>query len=250
MRKFKATVLACTLATLGLGATAVMAGHGGDDDDDDDDDFSTVINDEMPRRPAGSTSGSGDTVEANCPTDPSGYDWQNATAELKIEQEGSGSVAKIKVKGAVPDTLFTVWMRIQGGTGWNRDVNDNQGSPLTGGGATPLASGTELDALNAISPWVDPAGASSSANSFTTNHKGKGEFSVALDFPVVGGSYPFYKATTERPGFELVPKVGYAIPSPDISPGTPFLIRVISHCTDQATHGLSPATREAWFQYP
>lgn len=250
MRKFKATALAFSLAALGLGSTAVLAGGGHDDDDDGHGRFSTVINDDMPRRGPGSTSGSGDTVEANCPTDPSGYDWQNATASLKIQQEGSGSVAKIKVKGAVPDTLFTVWMRIQGGAGWNRDVNDNQGSPLTGGGATPLAPGSSLDDLNAISPWVDAAGAASSINSFTTNHKGKGEFTVALDYPVVGGSYPFYKTATSRPGFETVPNVGYAIPSPDISDGTPFLIRVISHCTDQASHGLSPATREAWFQYP
>jgi hypothetical protein len=113
-----------------------------------------------------------------------------------------------------------------------------------------LASGTELDGLNAISPWVDPAGASSSANSFTTNSRGEGSFKVNLDFPVVGGAYPFFKATTARPGFEAVPKVGYAIPTPATSSGTPFLLRVISHCTDNASHGLSPATREAWFQYP
>ena len=70
------------------------------------------------------------------------------------------------------------------------------------------------------------------------------------DFPVVGGAYPFQEATTSRPGFEGVPKVALAIPTPETSSGTPFLIRVISHCTDQSSHGLSPATREAWFQYP
>ena len=115
MTKLKVTTLAAALLSmgLGLGSTAVMAGHG--DDDDDSDDFDVVINDYMPRRGPLSESGSGDTVEANCATDPSGYDWQGATATLKIEQEGSSSVAKIKVKNAVPNTLFTVWMRVKGG---------------------------------------------------------------------------------------------------------------------------------------
>ena len=155
------------------------------------------------------------------------------------------------MKNAVPDTVFTAWLRIQGGAGWNRDVNDNAGSPLTGGGATPLAPGSALDGLNDYSPWgIHPAGSAKPTNGFTTDQSGNANWSIALDFPVVGGSYPFYKTETSRPGWEDVPNVGYAIPSPDISPGTPFLIRVISHCTDQVGHGLSPATREAWFQYP
>lgn len=261
---FKATTLAVSLACLGLGSTAVLAGGGGGGGHDDDDDaFSVVVYDNMSRRPAGSASGSGHTVEDNCPVDPSGNAWQDATATLRIEQSGAGSVARVKVRGAVPDTLFTVWLRIQGGSGWNRFVNGFDdptgdtadivpwaGSPLTGGGATPLAPGSALDDLNAISPWVDPAGAASSINSFTTNYRGRGEFSVALDFPVIGGAYPFYETTISRPGFEDRPNVAMPIPTPEISPGTPFLIRVISHCTDQASHGLSPATREAWFQYP
>ena len=161
-----------------------------------------------------------------------------------------GSTAEIEVEGAVPDTLFTVWLRIRGGSNWNTDVNGSLGSPLTGGGSTPLAPGSALDDLNAISPWVDPAGASSSINSFTTDADGDAAFKVDLDFPIVGGAYPFHATTTSRPGFESVPNVGYAIPTPDISPGTPYLVRVVSQCSDQVSHGLSPAVREAWFQYP
>jgi len=243
MLKFKATALAFSLAALGLGSTAVMASHG--DDDDGSDDFDVVINDYMPRRAPGSTSGSGDTVEANCSLD--GNPYQGATATLKIEQEGSGSVAKIKVKGAVPDTVFTVWMRVKGGAGYN-----DLGSPWTGGGATPLCSGTEFAGLNAISPWNDPAGASSSCNSFTTNSKGKGDTTIALNFPVVGGAYPFQQSdgALAGPNGDAIPDVPTAIVDPRTGNGGPFLLRVISHCTDQASHGLSPATREAWFQYP
>ena len=245
MRKFKATAIAISLACLGLGSTAVTAGH---DDDDDDDDMSVVINDYMPRRAPGSTSGSGDTVEANCPTDPSGNDWQGATATLKIEQEGESSWARIKVRDAVPHTVFTVWMRIKGGAGYN-----DAGSPWTGGGATPLCSGTEFADLNAISPWNDPAGAPSSCNSFTTDKNGNATFSADLNFPVVGGAYPFQQSdgAPARPGdADLIPDVPTAIVDPRTGNGGPFLLRVISHCTDQASHGLSPAVREAWFQYP
>lgn len=209
-----------------------------------------VIQGEVPRRAPGTTSGSGDTVEANCPPDPRGNDWQDARARILVFQSGKASRVFMWVKNAVPDTVFTVWVRIRGGAGWNTDVNGNAGNPLTGGGATPLAPGTSLDDLNAISPWVDPAGASSSINSFMTDHRGQARFEVVLDFSVVGGAYPFYKATAARPGFEGVPKVGYALPDPVISPGTPFQFRVVSHCTDQVSHGMSPGVREAWFQYP
>ncbi len=208
---------------------------------------SAVIDDDMPRRAPGSSSGSGDTVEANCPIDPSGNAWQDATAKLEISQKGLGSKVEVELKNAAPNTLFTVWVRIKGKAGLN-----SAGSPLTGGGATPLAAGTELDGLNAISPWVDPTGAPASANSFSTNNKGKGEFEIELDFPVVGGAYPFQKTTTSRPGHEGHPNVATAIADPRVAgqENTAFLIRVVSHCTDSMSHGLSPATREAWFQYP
>ena len=208
---------------------------------------SKVIDDDMTRRGPGSPSGSGDTVEANCPTDPSGNAWQGATATLEIKQKGSDSDVEVEVSDAAPNTLFTVWVRIKGKNGLN-----SAGSPLTGGGATPLAPGSALDDLNAISPWVNPAGASSSANSFTTDADGYAEFEIDLDFPVVRGAYPFQMTATSRPGHEGHANVPTAIADPG-EPGqedTPFLIRVVSHCTDQSSHGLSPATREAWFQYP
>jgi len=234
MTKLKMTTLAAALLGTGMASTAALAG-------------SEVIDENMTRRGPGSTSGSGDTVEANCATDPSGNAWQGATATLEVKQKGNGSKAEVEVSGAVPDTLFTVWVRIKGKNGLN-----SAGSPLTGGGATPLAPGSALDALNAISPWVDPAGATASANSFMTDANGEGEFEVELDFPLVRGAYPFQMTATSRPGHEGHANVPTAIADPREpgQDGTPFLIRVVSHCTDGASHGLSPATREAWFQYP
>lgn len=206
-----------------------------------------VINDDMTRRPANSVSGDGiSTVEANCPTDPSGLDWQGATADLMVRQVGDGSTVDINVMNAVPNTVFTVWLRIKGGAGFN-----DGGSPLTGGGATPLAPGSALEGLNDYSPWgIHPAGSADPTNGFTTNGVGNASFSIDLDFPVVSGAYPFQKAVGERPGHEASPNVPTAIVDPRTGNGGPFLMRVISHCTDQVGHGLSPGTREAWFQYP
>lgn len=208
---------------------------------------SIVIDGDMPRRAPDSISGSGDRVEDNCAYDTSDNDWQGATATVKVKQKGAGSSVKIEVKGAVPDTLFTVWLRIKGTNGLNP-----AGSPLTGGGSTPLAPGTALDDLDAISPWNDAAGAESSADSFVTNADGEGEFEIDLDFPVVGGAYPFQATATSRPGHEGHANVPTAIANPADAgqSGTPFLFRVVSHCLDNKTHGLSPGQREAWFQYP
>ncbi len=207
---------------------------------------SEVIDDDMTRRAPGSTSGSGDTVEANCPTDPSGNDWQGATAEIEVKQKGSGSSFEIEVEDAAPNTVYTVWLRIKGGSGFNP-----LGSPLTGGGATPLAPGSALDGLNDYSPWgMHPVGSPTPTNGFTTDADGNAEWEIDLDFPIVRGAYPFHMTATSRPEHEGHPNVPTAISDPREGTGGPFLFRVVSHCVDGLGHGLAPGVREAWFQYP
>ena len=253
-KAFKATTLAASLACMGMGmtSTAVVAG-----DNDDDDGFTTVVNVDMKRRAPGSTSGSGHTVEANCPVDPSGNAWQDATATLRIEQSGDQSVARVKVKGAVPNTVFTVWMRMAGGSPGNElGANGTIGpNPMNGGGATPLLPGSALDGALHYSPPFP--GTSTPTNGFTTDKKGDATFTIGLDFPVIGGAYPFHRAsdaavTDLRNAGSTWPLVRTpaAIVNPnDAGISGPFLIRVISHCTDQQGHGLSPAVREAWFEW-
>jgi len=206
-----------------------------------------VISDDMSRRGPLSTSGSGHTVEGNC-----GGAFQDATATLNISQEGSSSKVNIEVEDAVPNTHFTVWVRVKGGSGFN-----SGGSPWTGGGATPLCSGTEFTDLNANSPWNNAAGSAAPlCNSFSTGDNGDGTgdgtFSTSVNFPVVGGAYPFQQAggATAHPTKGGGADVPTAIVDPRTGTGGPFLIRVVSHCTDNSNHGLSPATREAFFQYP
>ena len=235
MKQLKLTIMAAALASMTSIPAVVIADQ-------------PAINDDMSRRPANSESGSGDTVEANCPTDPSGDDWQGATASISVEQDNAGSHVQVTVNDGVPNTHYTVWMRIKGGSGFNP-----AGSPWTTGGATPLCSGTEFTTLNANSPWNNAAGSQGAlCNSLITNAVGNAKLRTVVNFPVVGGAYPFQQSggASAGPGGALIPDVPTAIVDPRTGNGGPFLIRVVTHCTDNANHGLSPSTREAFFQYP
>ena len=230
----KVTPLA-TLVAIIIGMSSYAQANGEDDDDDN------VINATLTNRTDTDLSGSGHTILENC-----GASTGNQFATVKVEQEGGTSKVKFKIRDAVANTVFSVWLRIKGGTGHN-----SAGSPLTGGGATPLASGTALDGLNDYSPWgIHPAGSMNPTNGFTTDDNGNANWTAYLDFPIFRGAYPFHKTTVSRPGWENVPNVSMAIANPADGTGGPFLFRVISHCTDNYGHGLSPGVREAWFQYP
>jgi len=233
MKNFKQTAL---VAVMGLTVSGFASAG------------SNVVDDPMSRIDPDATSGDNiSTVRNDCGGGTEG--WESATADIEISQKGTKSEVEIEIKDASPDTLYTVWVRMKGsahGTGFG-------GSPITGGGATPLAHSSHLDQL--VTDWVG-AGSPTAGNSFSTNRKGNGEFIVDLDFPVVGGAYPFNRmshpahllAQTKNPDANPDPT---AIVNPaDAGIGAGFLIRVISHCQDGLTHGLSPAKREAWFQYP
>ncbi|MEN8205064.1 MAG: hypothetical protein ABFS24_03520 [Pseudomonadota bacterium] len=208
-----------------------------------------TLKDDFSRRPAGSASGSGDTVEAECPVDPSGNSWQDATASLVISQTNGNSTVEIEVGGAAPNTLYTVWVRMKGAA----HGASFGGSPITGGGATPLAPSSGLAQL--VADWVG-AGSSTQPNGFTTNSDGEGVLNLSLDFPVLGGSYPFNRmdhadhllAQTKNPNAQPIPTT--IVNPTDAGIGGPFMLRIVSHCQDGLGHGLSPSKREAWFQYP
>lgn len=240
MSRSNLTVIAMSLALL-MVSTAGMAGG------------ALVINDNMSRRAPGSSSGSDDTVEANCPADPTGNAWQDATAKLRIIQVGEGSSVTLKLRNAVPNTLFTVWLRLRGKGPDGSAIGD---SPMTGGGATPLATGTMLDQLLRHSPPFP--GTPNPPDGFFTDHRGYAYHLMFLDFPVVGGAYPFHRASDEAVQDLINAGSGWPLerrPSPIVNPADPdiegsFLLRVVSHCVDQLGHGLSAGKREAWFQYP
>jgi hypothetical protein len=198
-------------------------------------------------------SGSGDTILDNC-----GPSSSNQSAALELRQSGDRSRVKIRVRNARPYTLYTVWLRMAGnGPG---DENGADGAfgpnPMNGGGSTPLVPGGALDGiLWQSSPFPSTQ---TPANGFTTDSNGDATFRVDLDFPLIGGAYPFQRASDQavrglRNAGSTWPLVRK--PSPIANPADPdisasFLLRIVSHCTDQQAHGLSPSQREAWFQYP
>lgn len=166
-----------------------------------------------------------------------GGEFPNASAVITYALDGDSTTVDVEVIDAVPDTYFTVWLRLA------------RASPLTGAIATPLASPSDLAALAPSTPATnlsfaaqslgmigdDGSGAAGQVNGFLTDASGNGRFSVTLDFPLMlGGSYPFDELDAS-----LTP----------VSFGkTPFAIRVVSHAIDQVGHGLISGKHEMWFQ--
>ncbi|VAW76589.1 hypothetical protein MNBD_GAMMA15-446 [hydrothermal vent metagenome] len=191
-------------------------------------------------------SGSGHNVLDQCGAGVE--NWNGATASIEIEQKKGRGEVEIEVKGAKPNTVYTVWLRVKGKDASGANFG---GSALTGGGATPLAPGSALDAIIHYSPFAAAPGnlgTTNPTNGFTTDANGNAEFEIYLDFPVIRGAYPFNLATAPTP---VGPGVPVAIVNPtEAGVNAPFLIRIVSHCQDGLAHGLSPANREAWFQYP
>jgi len=264
MKTLNATSTAVALV-LGLCFSGQIMAH---DDDDDKEPLS--------RHGPNAPSGSGDTVAANCGGSFDGSDYAgqkpaSGTIEASYDDDGT-SESKIKIKNARPNTHYTVWVRVKGqshGIGFG-------GSPVTGGGATPYAPSSELATL--INDWVDPTGvgcvppgtalggaagvncSAPRANGFVTDGNGKGKITIYSDYiSMAGGAYPFNRmsaatlavaqgknaAATAAPTAVVDPR------DPSVGPGgTPFLFRMVSHCLDDASHGVSPGKRETWFNFP
>lgn len=235
MTKLKMTTLAAALLGMGMGSSVALA--------------KSEIDAAMSRIDPDAVSGDKkSTVRHDCGYDVEG--WDDASAWIEIDE----AEVEVEVRGAKPDTLFTVWVRVKGKTD---DGSSFGGSPLTGGGATPMSPGTDLDTLISISPWNNPTGSNDFSlltNGFRTDANGDGSFETEMDFNVNRGAYPFNLATAATPtGVQGFP---VAIHNPAESGlKSAFMVRVVSHCQDDAGHGLAPSVgndpgREAWFQYP
>lgn len=186
-------------------------------------------------------SGSGHSVRSECGGGIEGY--EGAKADLMLAQKAGMSKVKIRLQHAKPHTVYTVWLRVKG----NDADGSFGGSPLTGGGATPLAPGSDLVELLQSTP-PNPGNAFP-LNGFTTDAQGNGKLSVRLDFPLLGGSYPFNLLPDGLiPGAREIPVAIVNPAQPGVS--APFMLRIVSHCQDGLGHGLSPGAREAWFDWP
>ncbi|MEZ4681253.1 MAG: WD40 repeat domain-containing protein [Caldilineaceae bacterium] len=189
----------------------------------------TVVDDDFTRLAADTPDPTGHNVQEQC-----GDDFPAASAHLVVSQRDDSSNVTITVAHARPNTLYTTWLRLLGTMPGNADTTFG-GSPITQAGSTPLAPTTALPELVAAG---EGAGVADVANGFWTDEDGNGTLTVALDFPLIDGAYPFYKYDATLPP---VATIG--------APFAPFMIRLVSHCTDSLGHGVDAANREPWFDW-
>ncbi|MDG2336183.1 MAG: hypothetical protein P8Q97_18410 [Myxococcota bacterium] len=198
------------------------------------------------RLPAEAPSGSGNSVRYDC-----GGDFPEARASLRWAQEDGRTRLRIHLSNGRPNTLYTVWLRLKG---TDRDGWAFGGSPITGGGSTPLAPSTALEELLAATGPGN--GSPTPPNGFWTNRRGRGRMVLNLDFAFPAGAYPFDRADLSEealsdlavlfPEYRLIPT---ALVDANVSEA-PFTLRLASHCTDDLSHGLTPGAREGWFDWP
>jgi len=210
---------------------------------------SSMIIDEMfTVLPEDNASGSGNVLVDVC-----GTPHPARSAALQVWQTGMGSTVSIKVRNGRPNTIYTAWLRLNGNVMGGDAIG---GSPITGGGATSLAPGSALNSLVGFTPPYD--GTSDPINGWMTDMNGNSDFMIQLDFPLVGGAYPFQMldqsvldAWTADGGNDTPMRYPVPIINPnDANIEGPFLLRVVSHCSDNLSHGLSPSSRETWFNFP
>ena len=69
-----------------------------------------------------------------------------------------------------------------------------------------------------------------------------------------GGAYPFHKIVGFDPTDERFPEGArlfpVAIVTSDEGYDAPFMLRLVSHCTDNLSHGWLGGAREPWFDFP
>lgn len=142
----------------------------------------------------------------------------------------------IDVEGARPDTLFTVWLMLAGG------------SPMMKAGATALLHSDDL--TEAVDLMAMPN--SVAKNGFTTDAEGKGSVTLTLDYPVIGGAFPFQRYAAfdvENPAFNRDEPRAIPVAIADAGTGVPFTLRLASHCGDNLHNGLVAGQHEPWFDW-
>lgn len=184
---------------------------------------------------------------ANYPYTP--YDWPDRKATMTIEQSGATSKVNIEMTGVKPNQYYSMWLRL---LGTDAEGNNYGGNPLIGIPGTPLLPSTELDeALTFTGKGNAREGLS---NGFWSDENGNALFSTTLDYPIIGGAYPFqnfenFDATDPRFTSPFQDTAPMPVPVAIVNTGAPFTLRVASHCMDNKNYGLFPGPHEGWFDW-
>ncbi len=183
--------------------------------------------------------------------------WSNATAQVQIKQKDDKTHLKIKVHNAAPDKLWTVWF-IHAQVGVHPLKNGF--SPVTAM-ANPseivelIGSTAHENLIPSLEPFGDQSGTGqgnhtgspNAPNAFFTDSQGNGTFDKVLDFPVIKGAYPYQEtASFIEDAFGVV--IAGMTPAPNTVIPNVARIAIVSHCVDDAAHGLDSYTDERWFQ--
>ncbi len=161
-------------------------------------------------------------VESEAVAAMCGDNYDDAVGTIAVMMDDDYSTVIITLTGASPNTFYTAWLGLSGN------------GPLAAMPATPLAAS---DALADLVSVAEGPGSTEVANGFMTDDYGDGQLVAELDFPIMGGAYPFDSHDSSLDAVDLEPAA------------TPFTIRVVSHCTDNVGHGIMPGEREPWFDW-
>lgn len=193
----------------------------------------------------------GNTATENCFANGENP-YPNTSATIDITPTVSGSDVTIQIFDAQPNTFFTAWLRMKGTSSGGTSYG---GSPLTGGGATPLAPTTDYNSL--LVRTGSGNGKDDVVNGVYTDANGFASLTLNLDFPMDNGAYPFQNIKNFNPNHPRLLEFHKPGFTPSLQPVAivqgdqgPFTIRVISHCLDNIGHGLTPGPHEPWFDYP
>lgn len=205
-----------------------------------------TVSDSFSRRDSREVSVTRHSVWADCRrvADPE-RQWADASADLTIRQADGSSDIVIGVRGARPNTYFSVWLGLAG-TDSNGDGFG--GNPVTGGDATPLAATGELPAL--LASTGAGRGNNRQPHGFRTDPSGDAVFTTTVDFPIIAGAYPFERFPNWDPADErLLPERPAIRPAAIVGGQGSFTLRIVSHCTDGVGHGLTRGPHQLWFDW-
>ena len=216
--------------------------------------FAQTITAEFNRVPVELKMPTGQSVAIECQDEGADYpytpyDWPDAKASLEIKQAGASSTVTIRMSGVKPNMYYTMWLRLRS---TDNEGNEVGGNPLIGIPGTPLIPATELaKALTFTGPGNAGIGLS---NGFWSDEKGDAFFLSTVDFPIIGGAYPFHNFEGFDPGDERLKSpfkedAPMAIPAAIATSGAPFTLRIASHCESNVNYGLFPGPHEGWFDW-
>jgi len=177
------------------------------------------------------------------------YDWPEAKATLEITQVGAESTVTIAMTGVKPNNYYTMWLRLLATDALG---NTYSGNPILGIPGTPLIPSTELDeALTFTGAGNAKVGLT---NGFWSDENGNAIWTSTLDFPIIGGAYPFnnfegFDPNDERLSSPFKDDAPQAIPVAIANTNAPFTLRVASHCQSNVNYGLFPGPHEGWFDW-